>query len=130
MTTDDGAYREARGRVISFRPRASAPSPGGGPALNGERPAPSPVSDLAKFERSPEPDDYRHRMIVNAIALAFTVILAAAGIWIAESMAVIRKNQDCVLMGRRSCTPVQVPVGDRWSGASVANESEGHRRQP
>jgi hypothetical protein len=74
------------------------------------------VSDLAKFERTQERDDYRHRMIVNAIALVFTVVLAAAGIWIAESMAVMRKNQDCALMGRKDCSPIQVPPGDRWSG--------------
>jgi len=117
VTIDNGASGNAGRRVILFRPRAGQPSPVGTPAPAGGHGASSPVSDLAKFERTQEQDDYRHRMIVNAVALAFTVVLAAAGIWIAESMAVIRKNQDCVLMGRKSCTPVQLPAGDRWSGS-------------
>ena len=118
MTIDDGASSNAGRRVILFRTRARAASPGPKPASQDEPGLTSPVSDLAKFERSQEQDDYRHRMIVNAIALAFTVLLAAAGIWIAESMAVMRKNQDCVLMGRSSCSPVDVPTTDRWSGSA------------
>jgi hypothetical protein len=119
VSTDDGAFGNAGRRVILFRPRAAVPAPDGKPAASGERDAASPVSDLAKFERTQEQDNYRHRMIVNAIALAFTVVLAAAGIWIAASMAVLRKNQDCVLMGRRSCSPIEVPAGDRLSGSVI-----------
>jgi len=115
VTTDDTSGDTER-RVILFRPRTSARSHDRKPAA-GESGGASPVSDLTKFERSEEQDDYRHRMVVNAIALAFTVVLAAAGIWIAESMAVMRKNQDCVLMGRKSCSPVAFPAGDRWSGS-------------
>jgi hypothetical protein len=115
VTIDNGASGEASPRVILFRPRAKATSPAPQPAASGGPALASPVSDLAKFERSVGRDDYRHRMVVNAIALAFTVLLAAAGIWIAESMAVMRKNQDCALMGRRNCSPVEVPATDRWS---------------
>jgi hypothetical protein len=82
----------------------------------------SPVSDLAEFERTEERDDYRHRMLVNAAALAFTALLVVAGVWIAESMAIMRKSQDCVLMGRRSCTPTTVLPADRWSGGAPVQQ--------
>jgi hypothetical protein len=29
-------------------------------------------------------------------------------------MAAIKKNQDCVLSGRRGCTPVDAPPPARW----------------
>jgi hypothetical protein len=84
-------------RVISFRRRAGLP-----------RPVPSPVEDLGKYERSEHPDDYRHRMLVNLAAFAFVLVLIAVGLWLAETMAQMRRNQDCVLSGRRGCTPVEV----------------------
>jgi hypothetical protein len=89
-----------KGRVVNLRPRSHQPP----------RPTP-PVEDLAKYERSGEGDDYRHRMITNVIALLFTILLVVGGVWIANKMAEIRKNQDCVLTGRRGCSPVDVPPG-------------------
>ena len=94
-----------RGRVLRFRPRNSA--------LPSRIPPPSPVEDLAKFEHADEPDDFRHRMTMNGLALAATIALILVGIWIADTMAQMRKNQDCVLVGRSGCTPVNVPVVPR-----------------
>ena len=95
---------EPERRVVSFRPRGSlfARNP----------PRSSPVEDLKKYERTEAEgdDDYRHRMIVNGIAAVVVVLLIAAGWWIADTMAQMRKNQDCVLSGRRVCTPVTVPI--------------------
>jgi hypothetical protein len=71
--------------------------------------APRPLDDLAKYERSPEPDDYRHRMLVNAAAFVFVLGLIGAGLWLAESMAELRRNQDCVLAGHANCVPI--PIG-------------------
>ena len=76
-------------------------------------PPASPVEDLAKYERSEGPDDYRHRMLINAAALVFVVVLMGVGLWIADTMAEMRKNQDCVLSGREDCTPVEVEHS-RW----------------
>jgi hypothetical protein len=74
----------------------------------------SPVEGLAKYEGGVEQDDnYRHRMIVNLAALAFTVALAVAGIWLAIQIADMRKNQDCLLSGRRNCAPVDVKALER-----------------
>ena len=69
--------------------------------------------DLSAYEQRGEPDDYRHRMLMNAAALAVIIVLIGVGIWIADTMAAMRKNQDCVLSGRRGCTPVEV-THDRW----------------
>ena len=83
-------------------------------ALFARRPPPPPVSDLGEYERRPdEPDDYRHRMLMNGLAFAATVGLVVAGIWIADVMASMRKNQDCVLTGRPGCTPVAVTPRER-----------------
>ena len=92
-------------RILPFRPRGSVFA----------RPVPrsSPVEDLAKYEHGPEPDDYRHRMLINGLTFGVTVLLVIAGIWIADVMAQMRKNQDCVLMGRPGCTPVQAPPQQR-----------------
>ena len=72
-----------------------------------------PVEDLAKYERGEAPDDYRHRMIVNVAAFLAIVALIGVGIWLADTMAAMRKNQDCVLSGRRGCSPVEV-TKERW----------------
>ncbi len=75
--------------------------------------APSPVDDLAKFAGGVGSDDYRHRMTVNIVAFVFVLALIGVGLWLADTMAEMRKNQDCVLSGRRGCTPVEVTKG-RW----------------
>jgi hypothetical protein len=95
-------------RVVKFRPRTSAQPPGRAPQ-HGQPEA----GDLSRYERRPEePDDFRHRMLANLAAFAFTVALTAIGIWLAMSIAELRKNQDCVLMGRRDCAQISsIPRG-------------------
>ena len=66
--------------------------------------------DLSRYERDrDEPDDFRHRMLANIAAFAFTVALTAVGIWLAVSIADLRRTQDCVLMGRRDCVRISTP---------------------
>ena len=122
VTVDDDVSDGAGERIVLFRPRRNVPIRSGWPTTPRDLGDASPVADLAEFERPRERDDYRHRMIVNAVALAFTVALAGTGVWIAESMALIRKNQDCVLMGRKSCSPIPVPTNDRWSTNITAQQ--------
>jgi len=101
---------EEEERVVKFRPRTSAHPPGR-PANRspGEDPRQEP-NDLARYERDRnEPDDFRHRMLANVAAFAFTVALTAIGIWLAMSIADLRKTQDCVLMGRRDCAHISAP---------------------
>ena len=92
-------------RVVRFRPRR-----GGGPP---ETVASDGVGDgsedrLAAFSRAQEqPGEYRHRMAVNAAAGLFVLVLIGVALWLANSIADMRRNQDCVLSGRRGCTPVE-----------------------
>jgi hypothetical protein len=96
---------EPESRILPFRPRGSLF------ARNVPRP---PVPDLRKYEGEAEPpDDYRHRMLMNGLGLLATILLIAGGLWIADIMAQMRKNRDCVLTGRAGCTPVEVPLRER-----------------
>jgi hypothetical protein len=101
MTSDNkSSSQEApqgEGRVVSFRsgrPVARAP---------GE----PPVEDLAKYQGKESPEDYRDRMIVNAAAFVFLVALVGGGFWLADTMAKIRKTEDCAASGRRNCIPIE-----------------------
>jgi hypothetical protein len=49
-------------------------------------------------------------MLMNGLGLAVTIVLIVAGLWIADVMAHMRKDQDCVLTGRKGCTPIDVPA--------------------
>jgi hypothetical protein len=71
------------------------------------------VEGLAKYEGGEPDDDYRHRMAVNLAALVVTVLLMLAGIWLVMQLAELRKNQDCVLTGRRNCAPIEVNAPER-----------------
>jgi hypothetical protein len=71
------------------------------------RPPVPPVPDLTRYERDDAVDDYRHRMVVNTAAFLFLLGLIGAGLWLADRMAQMRRDQDCVLSGRRGCTPVE-----------------------
>jgi hypothetical protein len=98
-------------RVLKFRPRTLAHPPGqrGEPGNQADA-GPPQSAHLSRFERDrEEPDDFRHRMLANLAAFAFTVALTAIGIWLAMSIADLRKTQDCVLMGRRDCAHISTP---------------------
>jgi hypothetical protein len=102
MSNSDPNNAASEHRVLSFRT--------GRPV---QPPPEEPVEDLAKYAHGEGRDEYRHRMIVNVVALLFVAGLIGAGIWIADTMASMRKNQDCVLSGRSGCTPVEYKK-DRW----------------
>jgi hypothetical protein len=100
------------GRVIRFRPRGASSSGWRWPVPR-SRPQSTPVADLAKYERRQGEDDYRHRMGMNALALAVTTILVVVGVWLAVSIAEMRKNQDCYLQGGRNCNQLMIPTAER-----------------
>lgn len=105
MSSNDPPAPEQGARILNFSRRPGTPPP--------QQPRDA-VEDLSKYARDETPDDYRHRMAVNAVAFAFVVVLGLAGYWLADTMATMRKNQDCVLTGRRGCTPVDVPTRERF----------------
>jgi len=107
-------------RVIQFRPRSAlhaapqlhaplhvASKKPGDPRLDMRPEKLVEPLDLSRYERPrPAPDDFRQRMLANIAAFAFTVALTAVGIWLAMSIADLRRTQDCVLMGRRDCVRI------------------------
>ena len=98
-------------QVVPFRARGLRAS---GETRRRPQPPSSPIEPLAKYEGGEEGEDtYRHRMIVNLAALAVTVVLALAGVWLAMQIADMRKNQDCLLSGRRNCAPIDVNAHER-----------------
>ena len=97
---DDVAEQsKSEGRILRFRPRGSS--------FVRPLPQPSPVEDLGKYEGRNVPDDYRHRMKMNFAGLVATIVLIAAGIWLANTLVQIRKNEECMLSGRRGCIPLE-----------------------
>jgi len=94
-------------KVVQFRTRRPVHAP---------RPSARPQAMQAARERTdadapaPAADEFRHRMIVNVIAFGFVAMLVVAALWLADALATMRKDQDCVLSGRRGCSPVETPL--------------------
>ncbi|MBV8840430.1 MAG: hypothetical protein JO000_28160 [Alphaproteobacteria bacterium] len=89
---------EGTGRVVPLRPVRRVGLAG--------RPA---IEDIGKYESGGREDDYRHRMLMNVLGFLTCVILVAAGVWIANSIAELRSHQDCVFSGRHDCAHIDVP---------------------
>jgi hypothetical protein len=112
MKTQRPIAAEDDHRVVPFRPRTAlqrrAVAGGGQPVPLHRRDELQPdILDLTRYEqRREKPDDFRHRILANIAAFAFTVALTAIGIWLAMSIADLRKTQDCVLTGRRDCARI------------------------
>ena len=110
MKTQQPIAAQDEHRVLKFRPRTSLHPPDRRGDHGNLGKTARPEDDLARYERDrDEPDDFRHRMLANVAAFAFTVALTAIGIWLAMSIADLRKTQDCVLMGRRDCAHISAP---------------------
>ena len=92
INSDDDEHR-----VIPFRPRSARTAT---PA--GQRPQSARDAHAGTPPPSP-PDDFRQRMLANLAAFIFTALLTAIGIWLATTMADLRKGQDCSLLGRHDC---------------------------
>lgn len=113
MKTQRPITSEEEHRVLKFRPRTLAHPPGRRGDLadrTEQEDTRREPNDLSRYERDrDQPDDFRQRMLANVAAFAFTVALTAIGIWLAMSIADLRRTQDCVLMGRRDCARISTP---------------------
>lgn len=104
-------------QVLQFRPRNRT----------AERPAeranvrelfPEPHDDqfdhLAQFEQEQKEEDeninYPHRMLMNVIAVAIVSVLIGVGVWLADTIANMERDQDCVLQGRQNCAPIELAI--------------------
>jgi len=110
MTSDDSQHGPDRGRILPFERRKRPPGLQGVTPSRGS----TPVEDVGKYAGTDDDDDYRHRMKANAATLVVVIVLIICGIWIADTIAQMRKNQDCVLSGRRNCATIQVPTSTRY----------------
>jgi hypothetical protein len=61
-----------------------------------------------------EPETARERMTINVVIVVFLVVLVGGGIWLANSIVTLRKNQDCALSGRKNCADISVPARERF----------------
>jgi hypothetical protein len=110
-------------QVLQFRPRprtADRPfsgSPSASPTLANEAVdhESTLLDDLARYERDAEdePINYRHRMLMNVIAVAIVTVLVGIGVWLADTIAEMERDQDCVLQGRQNCAPIEIPRTNR-----------------
>jgi hypothetical protein len=73
-----------------------------------------PLDDLAQYEDEDIHIDYRHRMLMNVIALGIVTVLVGAGVWIADIISDMEKVQDCAMQGRQNCAPIQVPAREHY----------------
>ena len=69
------------------------------------------VDDLADYEQDQdEIVDYRQRTVMNVIALAVIAFLVSTGVWLADTIAAMERDQDCVMQGRVNCAPIELPA--------------------
>lgn len=105
---DDGKL----GQVLQFpQRRVGVPKFPNQASRTGEA-EPALIDDLARYEED-APIDYRQRTLMNVIAMAIVTLLVAAGVWIADTIAVMEKDEDCVMQGRANCAPIELPVSQR-----------------
>jgi hypothetical protein len=105
----DSHQADEFGQVLHFPRRRPGQQPLRGPAGAAE-----PADDLARYEEDQdEPVDYRRRMLMNVIAIAIVTFLIGAGVWIADSIADMQKDQDCIMQGRANCAPIETPAPAR-----------------
>jgi hypothetical protein len=96
------------GQILKFEPRRPGKPPF---AAVTPRTVEDDADDFARFEQEPaEPIDYRHRMIMNLIALAILISLVGLGVWIADTISDLQREQDCLMQGRSNCAPIEVPI--------------------
>ncbi len=124
MKTQQPMTSEQDHQVLEFRPRSQSKSsarpsesarPGGLEVQGAKRTPAMPqavpaANSLSRYEQAREQaDEFRHRILANLAAIAFTVALMAVGLWLVVSIANLRKVQDCAVMGRHDCAPPSAP---------------------
>jgi len=109
-TVEGGAPRSAQ--VLQFRPRQRAAEPSLAAPYAAGPDDEALLDDLSRYEqaREDEPVNYARRMLMNVIAIAVVTVLIGVGVWLADTIAQMERDQDCVLQGRHNCAPIEVPV--------------------
>ena len=107
--SDEPTDGQEMGRILRFEPRQGRPRPPIAPP-----PDRSPVEGFDKYaRRGTDTEDYRHRMRVNAAAFLVVGVLIWCGYWLFDTLAEMRKTQDCILAGRTNCAHIDLPAHAR-----------------
>src|SRR6266404_1483521 len=127
MKSQEPQRDEEKGRILLFRPRIPRARND-----NVRRPHPlrSPVDDLSKYEQSRETESYRHRMVNNLLAFAVLSLIVYCGIWLANTMAQLRSDQDCVLTGRPNGRLRPHPAAPMRATTSSPANDDAKKRSP
>jgi len=109
MKPEQPADPPEMGRILRFEPRRKTPRPD--ERLSTPLSGPSPVAGLDKYlQPRDDGDDYRYRMRANVAAIILVAMLIWCGYWLFNTLAEMRKVQDCILTGRTNCAPIAMPV--------------------
>jgi hypothetical protein len=49
-------------------------------------------------------------MVMNLIALAILTSLVCLGVWIADTISDLQKEQDCLMQGRSNCSGARIVI--------------------
>jgi hypothetical protein len=90
------------GCVILFRPRQA------GFRQRAEVPPARGTVGLKPRSAREDDDDHRRRRLIHALGLAYCLILAVAGVWLANEFTEMKRMQDCVLTGRTRCISIHI----------------------
>ena len=101
---------EAQGsaQILQFQLRRRVPAAVPRPVVAAEDT--EPLDDLAQYEQEDLHVNYRHRMLMNVMAVMVVTALVGAGVWIADTIEDMQKAQDCVMQGRQNCAPIELPA--------------------
>lgn len=103
-------------QILQFRPRERFGAPVGDHAgtgsVNANEPESELLDDLEQYQQDREDEDeninYPQRMLMNVIAVAVVTLLIGVGVWLADTIGNMEREQDCVLQGRQNCAPIEV----------------------
>ena len=100
--------------MLRFRPRGRpGERPPSGSASEPHDRESELLDDLAQYEQEDDNDSYPHRMLMNVIAVAVVAMLVGVGVWIADTIAELQRDQDCVMQGLQNCAPIEVPAAKK-----------------
>jgi hypothetical protein len=104
---EEPSDNQEMGRILRFEPRPGPRRPR--PMLSAPPLGRSPVESVDKYARgTDDTEDYRHRMRANTAAIVVVGLLIWCGYWLFDTLAEMRKTQDCILSGRTNCARIDV----------------------
>jgi hypothetical protein len=105
----DSSESRASAQVLKFRLRSNGVQHARPPVPPPDDTTEEVIDDLARYEEEDAHIDYRHRTMMNVIAVVIVSLLVVLGVWIADTISTMEKAQDCVMQGRQNCAPIDVP---------------------